>query len=943
MNLVPRMLARSIARPPRRLGSSMTGRRLGPALPVLFALLVLALFGSAPRPGAEPVAAQDSEIYGLVDIWNGFPDATRIVAGIDGALHVLVGRDIRKVDASGTVVYEQAAGGAREFAVNDRGDYFAVRDNTIFRLNNRQTFWEEQIQGAFDLRLGNRQVYISTIAYNDVTERATAVWDGGGVGDSIVIGGFNRAGVRREEFSVQYPTHTYWDMDWHNGLAYMLNRTRSRVEVYDAFNALLHDVPLPVPAERIAIAADGSFFVLTDREWVYWLQLDGGVRYAWDVSEPEPGSAPHNVLDLAADADGKVYVTDFDRGQVRIYAAGPGDPGVSIPPSPDPICQIVPFKSAAPTFLQLGEKTKVTLTLGGSCPLLSEKADIMLVVDRSGSMSGEKIDAARESVVTFVDGMDLTRDQVGMVSFESEPRLDTGLTQDGNAVRAAARALVSDGGTDIAAGIDVAVFELMRSPRWGDPTVKPIIVLMTDGVPFNNTRMTTVAAGDRARYAGITMYTIGLGDDVDPNLLRLVATAPVLYRFAPDAGSLRGIYEAIARQIAASMLMREVQIVDIVPDNMAYQLDSAVPPAAWDPLLRTLTWTFQRVPFTGVTMDYWVQPLELGRHPTNVRADYDGIDGLDQPQIGPFPVPYVVVVGPETPSPTAEPPTITPTTRPTRTPRPPTETSTPSPTPRATSTDRPTPPPTNTPPPTHTPKPGVPPTATIPVPTSTRTAVPERGRVFVPIVFNEACVQLYTDVSLVIDASTTMLVRTPGGRTKLAAAQEAAKAFVDSLRLERDIFNRHDQASIIWYNDRARVATALTNDRAKLFAAIDSIPAAEGSRIDLGLEFGHRELLLSFSEQRILSNTPVIVLLSDGKPNRTSIDNVVAASDAAKSDGIAVYTVGHGLVAGTQTSADYWPHVLRRIASQPEMYVHAPKADDLSGVYEQIAGELICR
>jgi Mg-chelatase subunit ChlD len=213
----------------------------------------------------------------------------------------------------------------------------------------------------------------------------------------------------------------------------------------------------------------------------------------------------------------------------------------------------------------------------------------------------------------------------------------------------------------------------------------------------------------------------------------------------------------------------------------------------------------------------------------------------------------------------------------------------------------------------------------------------------VPIVFNEACVQVYTDVALVIDASTTMLQQTPGGRTKLAAAQEAAKAFVDSLRLERDVFNRHDQAAIIWYNDRARVATPLTNDRDALHKAIDLIPAAEGSRIDLGLEFGHRELLLAFSDQRILSNAPVMILLSDGKPNRTSLDRVIAASDAAKADAIAVYTVGHGRLPGTHTGADYWPHVLGRIASQPQMYYHAPNSDALADVYEQIAGQLICR
>ena len=86
-----------------------------------------------------------------------------------------------------------------------------------------------------------------------------------------------------------------------------------------------------------------------------------------------------------------------------------------------------------------------------------------------------------------------------------------------------------------------------------------------------------------------------------------------------------------------------------------------------------------------------------------------------------------------------------------------------------------------------------------------------------------------------------------------------------------------------------------------------------------------------------------MILLSDGKPNRTSLDNVIAAADTAKADAIAVYTVGHGRLPGTHTGADYWPHVLGRIASQTNMYYHAPTGEELARVYEQIAGELICR
>ena len=66
------------------------------------------------------------------------------------------------------------------------------------------------------------------------------------------------------------------------------------------------------------------------------------------------------------------------------------------------------------------------------------------------------------------------------------------------------------------------------------------------------------------------------------------------------------------------------------------------------------------MPFSGVEMSFWVEPLDVGTHPTNTRADYDGTDGLDQPNSGVFPIPTVIVVAPpRTPAPTVPTPTLT--------------------------------------------------------------------------------------------------------------------------------------------------------------------------------------------------------------------------------------------------------------------------------------------
>ena len=63
--------------------------------------------------------------------------------------------------------------------------------------------------------------------------------------------------------------------------------------------------------------------------------------------------------------------------------------------------------------------------------------------------------------------------------------------------------------------------------------------------------------------------------------------------------------------------------------------------------------------------------------------------------------------------------------------------------------------------------------------------------------------QQRVDVALVIDASTTMRDdRTSAGRTKLDAAIEAARAFVDTLALPQD------QAAVVAFNSDAEVVQA---------------------------------------------------------------------------------------------------------------------------------------
>ncbi len=100
--------------------------------------------------------------------------------------------------------------------------------------------------------------------------------------------------------------------------------------------------------------------------------------------------------------------------------------------------------------------------------------------------------------------------------------------------------------------------------------------------------------------------------------------------------------------------------------------------------------------------------------------------------------------------------------------------------------------------------------------------------------------------------------------------------------------------------------------------------------------------------ERLQPNTPVMILLTDGLPNRVPFGPgtdhpecdrqecaVLKLAAAAKNADTRVFTVGLGL------PDDVLLDLLREAASSPEDYYFAPDGEDLQGIYKQIAGRIV--
>lgn len=215
--------------------------------------------------------------------------------------------------------------------------------------------------------------------------------------------------------------------------------------------------------------------------------------------------------------------------------------------------------------------------------------------------------------------------------------------------------------------------------------------------------------------------------------------------------------------------------------------------------------------------------------------------------------------------------------------------------------------------------------------TATRTLVPPTvtpAPLHLPLLVVESCVpaQRRVDVALVLDASSSMRDPTAAGRTKLAAAVNAARSFLDQLNPTGG-----DQAAVVAFNADATLLAPLTTDRAALDTALSGITTAQFTRIDLGLAVARTELA---GPRHRSGSTPVLILLTDGRANPVPVSIAEAEAQAAKAAGVVVFTIGLG--------GDLDAAALVAMASRPSYAYTAVDGEQLAAIYRAIAGTIPC-
>lgn len=149
-------------------------------------------------------------------------------------------------------------------------------------------------------------------------------------------------------------------------------------------------------------------------------------------------------------------------------------------------------------------------------PQPDDPGALVLVIDRSGSMTGPKLEAAKQAVTDSVMALDAI-DQVAVVAFDSEPHVVVALQPSTSSPQIAATVagMTAGGGTNVTPALRSA-YDLLRPAR---AKIKHVIVLSDGEAPTEG----LVELVRDMRRDRITISTVGV-QGADANLLLMLST-----------------------------------------------------------------------------------------------------------------------------------------------------------------------------------------------------------------------------------------------------------------------------------------------------------------------------------------------------------------------------------------------------------------------------------
>ncbi|MDR6880131.1 VWA domain-containing protein [Bacillus sp. 3255] len=199
-----------------------------------------------------------------------------------------------------------------------------------------------------------------------------------------------------------------------------------------------------------------------------------------------------------------------------------------------------PIERALPVYMDLRGKREIP-SLG-----------IVLVIDKSGSMSGDKMMLAQEAASRTVDLL-REKDTLGVLGFDSSPQwyVEPQKLSRKQDVIAKINSIPADGGTEIYTAVEEAYAKLSKVDAQ-----RKHMILLTDGQ--SATTQSYEALAERMQKDNITMSTVAIGTDADQALLsRIAELAKGRYYAAVDQTTIPAIFSREAVLISRTYVVNQ--------------------------------------------------------------------------------------------------------------------------------------------------------------------------------------------------------------------------------------------------------------------------------------------------------------------------------------------------------------------------------------------------
>lgn len=290
--------------------------------------------------------------------------------------------------------------------------------------------------------------------------------------------------------------------------------------------------------------------------------------------------------------------------------------------------------------IDCGGSFQVRLSLTAAPDIVTNPTDIVLILDRSGSMAGSALANLKNGAKAFIDIIDEATDsaqdgqigsgsRIGIVSFADTATQDTQLITSVADLKAAVDSLTAGGSTNHADAFTKAS-ELLAAPS----TNARVMVMFTDGETTAGPDPSPIAAA--ARAAGVVIYAIGLSgtSGVDVAALEDWASKPASSYVAitPDDAELEELFKDLARNIA-NPGATNVVVTDTV--SPCFRITSVSMPTKGTASLldtNTVQWQIDELGVTqseGAVVEFTVQHIGpcSGTIEVNESISYDDAEG----------------------------------------------------------------------------------------------------------------------------------------------------------------------------------------------------------------------------------------------------------------------------------------------------------------------------